>query len=223
MPQRRVLVWWLCTSDLRFYPSSYFAELRCRCRNSSTVSRRGYLGKKCSTWIVEIWWDSVSDDDEAVEAQSKSDAGLVVFIGKHCWQPPCFSWVEQQEKHVMALDEFFQQLYVFKCLHDLLLCGHVMTRHWNLKSITLSIDLRIYLSQFFSRSLGLWLTTLYRVFIFVESLPHRIWVAHLRIIYKWDVFYTPADEIPSQLAAQSACSKKKALGLLYFGYIECGK
>lgn len=82
-----------------------------------------------------------------------------------------------------------------------------MTRHGYGDTISVGIDLRVDLAQSLSSSFSLRLTSLDRVLKLIQGLSDWIGVAHLRIIQEGDIFNTPSDEVPCQLASKRPCTK----------------
>ena len=102
----------------------------------------------------------------------------------------------------------------------MLLRTYIVTRHGYLHAIPLSIDLRIYFPQFLCSSLCLRFTSFNSILILIQTLPDRVGVTHLGIVNKSDIFDSPADKIPGQLATQSPRTEKQTFSILYFRNIK---
>lgn len=71
----------------------------------------------------------------------------------------------------------------------------------------MGIDLRIDLAQSLRSSFSLRLASLDRVLELIQGLSDRIGVAYLGIVQESDVFNTPSDKVPCQLASECPCTE----------------
>ena len=102
----------------------------------------------------------------------------------------------------------------------MLLRTYIVTRHGHLHAIPLSLDLRIYFPQFLCSSLCLWFASFNSILILVQTLPDRVGVTHFGIVNKSNIFDSPADKIPGQLATQGPSTEKQTFSALHFRNVK---
>jgi len=157
----------------------------------------------------------MSHHHKRFKAESNGQADLIVDQSLYSRKPPTFSWVSQQEYHIMLFDQLFEFIHFFNDFLDgFIIVANGVAWHWNLHLFTSRLHWREDLWEPFGSYEGFEVVLLLRVFKGKQALSHWVGVRHLPIVNKGDLPIPPRQQISSHLTAKRAWTKEETACLL---------